>query len=324
VLTTRNAGVIIGVVMRIVVFAALVLTARPVHADDATAETLFQEGRALMERGDYEHACPKLLASYHLDAAIGTLLNLALCHERIGQVATAWLEYRAAVATATKLGDDERLRFATERERLVGPRVPHLTIRVAAGMKGTVVVRDGVDVDPVALATPVPIDPGAHEVRARAPGKQDWSRRIDVVDEGSDVAIDVPVLIDTPIAPKLEPTRRVVETGHDRAAFWIGGAGVAVIGGGAVFGVLARSRWNAAKLHCSETPNGLACDSTGLSLSHDASIYASTSTIAIGVGLGTVAAGVVLHLVAPTAKHEILIAPLVRSDGAAVQFTGRF
>jgi hypothetical protein len=43
------------------------------------AEGLFTEGKALMQAGDYEAACPKLSESDRLEPALGTKLNLASC-----------------------------------------------------------------------------------------------------------------------------------------------------------------------------------------------------------------------------------------------------
>ena len=58
--------------------------------DPAAAEWLFREGRALMKKGDFAPACAKLAESQRLDPAVGTLMNLAECEERIGRTASAW------------------------------------------------------------------------------------------------------------------------------------------------------------------------------------------------------------------------------------------
>src|SRR5262245_21968497 len=62
----------------------------PVSAD---ALDLFNQGKALFDQHKYEAACAKFEASYGIEAGGGTLLNLALCHEKVGRTATAWSEY---------------------------------------------------------------------------------------------------------------------------------------------------------------------------------------------------------------------------------------
>ena len=59
--------------------ASLTVPGVSVARDAIMAEALFREGRALMDAGNYDSACPKLAESYSQDPATGTLLALALC-----------------------------------------------------------------------------------------------------------------------------------------------------------------------------------------------------------------------------------------------------
>ncbi|HZO13795.1 MAG TPA: hypothetical protein VFB62_11075 [Polyangiaceae bacterium] len=54
-------------------------------SNKAAAESLFQEGQAAMEAGKLDIACAKLAESLELERAVGTLLNLARCHELSGK-----------------------------------------------------------------------------------------------------------------------------------------------------------------------------------------------------------------------------------------------
>ena len=80
------------VVMR---FAALVLCVGVGHAraDVAAAQTLYDRAKQLEADGKYADACPLFEASYKADAQIGVLLHLADCHEHVGKVASAWIEF---------------------------------------------------------------------------------------------------------------------------------------------------------------------------------------------------------------------------------------
>src|SRR4051812_18986266 len=92
-------------------FAALAQT----EHDQVTAEALFQDGRRLMGAGQYEAACRKFAASQRLDPGVGTMLNLADCHEQLGLTATAWAEYHDIVAAARAAGSKDRAETAERR-----------------------------------------------------------------------------------------------------------------------------------------------------------------------------------------------------------------
>src|SRR4029079_13618987 len=59
------------------------------HATDATAETLYQEGRRAAQQKDWDLACKKFKESLDREPAPGTLLNLGDCEERRGRLVAA-------------------------------------------------------------------------------------------------------------------------------------------------------------------------------------------------------------------------------------------
>src|SRR5258706_88865 len=70
--------------------------AQATSAEKTAAETLFGEGKRLMDEGKFSDACPKFADSQKLDPGVGTLLNLARCYQKNGQAATAWSTYKEA------------------------------------------------------------------------------------------------------------------------------------------------------------------------------------------------------------------------------------
>src|SRR5262245_24888909 len=95
--------------------------------DTVLAEDLFRQGRELMEGGNLAEACPKLAESYRLDRALGTLINLAYCHEKQGKSATAWAEFRQAAAEARALRDD-RETFAQKHIAALEAQLPRVRL----------------------------------------------------------------------------------------------------------------------------------------------------------------------------------------------------
>src|SRR5829696_5855787 len=99
----------------VVVFAHPAVALAQTAADEPTAEALFTEGRRLLAERRYAEACAKLAESQRLDPAIGTLLNLADCHEKNGQTASAWARFREAAEAARRAGDATREKVAARR-----------------------------------------------------------------------------------------------------------------------------------------------------------------------------------------------------------------
>jgi hypothetical protein len=225
--------------------AALVARAPAAHAqaeDQAAARALFSEGRALMKAGQYADACPKLEAARKLFTSAGILLNLADCHEKIGRTASAWTEFGEAAAVAKRTNRDDDAEEATRRQAALEPSLPRLTIRVAHAVPGLGVRRDGAPIAAAAWGAALPVDPGAHEIRAEAAGFEPWTGSATVSKPGQLVTVDVPELHATlgataPAAGRVKPVLVTVVPGEtspaDNVLPWalIGGGGAVAAGG---------------------------------------------------------------------------------------------
>jgi len=151
----------------------LALAAPALAAAEPSAEALFQEGRARMLEHRYAEACPKLEQSQELEPRLGTLLNLAVCHEELGKLASAWLEYGRAQAQAKAEGDATRERLARERLEALAARVPRLRVNADRGASDRIEVRlDGVPLAPERWNEDLPLDPGEHHLQATSSGHQ--------------------------------------------------------------------------------------------------------------------------------------------------------
>src|SRR5262249_13660236 len=104
---------------RAIPFAAvLALASMPARADggdEASAQKLFDEGRALVVERRFAEACPKFAASQQLAPSGGTLLNLADCYEKNGQLASAWAKFHDVASRAQHAGRADVQRMAEER-----------------------------------------------------------------------------------------------------------------------------------------------------------------------------------------------------------------
>ncbi len=305
-------------------------------SDQATAEALFKEARDLMTAGRFGDACPKLAESQKLDPSAGTMLNLATCYERNGQLASAWVTFKGAATLAQNANEPDRAKMARARVADLEPKLATLSISVAPGAEvpGLVVKRDGETVGRAGWGTPIPVDPGAHTVEASAPGRRSWQAQAVVEGPAAKASIVVPALAEDAQAPVPAPpppgspppapppgapppsspgsTQRVL--GVVTAS--VGLAGIAV---GSVFGVLAKGHQSDAGPHCS----GTECDATGITDLSDARNAATVSTVGFIAGGALLAGGVVLYLVAPHGSPAtgLFVAP--GADGSVAGLTLR-
>lgn len=277
-------------------------------ANRTAAEALFEEGRRLMAEGKLEEACQKLESSQRLDPGVGTLLNLADCYAKSGRTASAWAAFREAGAAARSQGSAEREAVARERATALEPQLSYLTIVQWKGQSVSI-TRNGNPVDPGALDTPIPVDPGEHTIVAASPGKREWSTKVTVGPNGERATVTIPILPDEPIVQaEAQPApakadQSAVEHSDGSTQRWLAvGAGVIGVAGivtGTIFGVSASSKWDDAQA-CDQDPS---CGNAG-SLSDDASSAGTISTVAFIVGGVGIAGGLVLWFTAPEAESS--------------------
>jgi hypothetical protein len=269
--------------------------------DRAIAEQLYEQGRTQMAAKQFEKACDSFAESLRIDAATGTLLNLASCHQARGMLASAWAEFRDAVASARRDGRLDRVRFAQERLAAIEPRLAHLIVAVAPGVDGLIVTLDGASLGAAAWGIPIPIDAGPHQLAAKTPAGRHWTASVVIVDgESRTVAVPRPgqAMISGTTATStahedmgslLAPpgrgslSARDTERGHRRpTAGWIlAGVGASALAIGAVSGLRAFSLWSDRNRECPAER----CNDQGLRDGESAATAANVANWTIGAGV---------------------------------------
>jgi len=306
----------------------VLLAAAPARADDAdrsAAEKLFEEGRALLAKDQFDAACAKFDESLRKDpAGIGALLNLALCNERRGKIATALALYQRALDQATEARVQGQQKAAQDKVVALSPKVPIVTIALAApAAEGTkLVIDDGV----VPVATKeLPIDPGRHEVVASAPGRLPFQTTFEIA-AGERKPLVVPVLQLPESATTVVRTNRRRSIGQVAA---LGGAGLLV--GASGLALYARHSYNAAFAGAMPECGGdrpdidgrPACSQAGIDQTSRARSLGTAATVIGGFGLAVGVAGAVLWWTTPR-RESVRVVPTASPGAVGVALRGAF
>jgi hypothetical protein len=312
--------------------------------DQAAAEALFKQGRELMATGHLGEACPKLAESQRLDPSTGTLLNLATCYERNGQVASAWVTYKEAATAAQNADQAERAQLARRKAADLETHLSTLTIVVpaAADRPDLQIKRDGETLGRPGWGVPIPVDPGPHMVEAAAPGHRGWQGQTSIDGDGAQATLEVPPLAEAPpeTASPAPPATAAPPAGAPASApgpppgshgsaqhasgLVTGAVGIAGLVVGTAFGAIARSDNDDARNNCL---GDSACNPQGIASSRSAEHAATASTVAFVVGGALVAAGLVVYLTAPGAPRSagrVGLSPMVGAATGGVALRGGF
>jgi hypothetical protein len=278
-----------------------------------TAERLFADGLKLAHSGDCARARDKFTESYASDPAPGTLINWALCEEKLGRSATALELLRLADQTLPQ-NHPKRAGMVKHMDALA-KRAPILRLRMTSALPaGATVVMDGAMLDANALARGVLGDPGPHVIDLRAPGRED--RRYEVtLAEGTTLEVTV-----EPGPARSEPAGQrsaALGSGESSSTTTLGwalaGGGVTAIGVGAVTGLLALGKKNELERSCNVDQKSCTTDA-GLEASSAGGTFATVSTVAFVLGGASLAVGGYLLL---TKKDAPATARLSAAAGPA-------
>lgn len=325
-----------------VVSAVTPAGAQPARPAATDADTLFRRGRDLAAAGQLAEACTAFEQSHALEPRVTTLLNLAGCREKLGQLATARRLFLQA-EEETRPESDEAMsqlrKVALERAAKLDPRVSKLTIHVADDrvIGGLEILRDGESVPAQMWNRELPVDGGTYAIAARIPGGEAWSTRVTIAAEADVRTVEVPDLrtlrrsIDAPAQPSgavapakaVQPARPPVEDRRRGIGLPVGvGAGAVVLLGGALgFSLWGDSTYEAAK---AETRDQARRDS--LERAAERRRYVAEGLAAAGVGCAGVAAWLYLRHrggraePSPARTRRVTLAPGASGIGVAGWF----
>jgi hypothetical protein len=297
--------------------------------EESIAEELFREGRSAMKSGDIARACASLDESQRLDPSPGTLLNLAICEEQLGHLATAWSKYRQVEDTVPP--SDPRAAMARHARLSVDSKVPR--IRLIADLPGPVVPLklDGTEVGPPVLGTWMPVDPGLHRLGLL---------RNDGNETEADVRVGVGERVEVRLSrafaaePTAISTRRDSTAAKERAAgvpplepphpplksmtpiYVAGGLAAAGFVGAGVLGTVGLAQKSTVDEHCAAHT----CDAEGLRAASTGSRLLRLADV--GLLVGTVSACVAGFLLWERGREKVHVT--AGGNGAVLRYSTQF
>jgi hypothetical protein len=258
---------------------------------EAEAEAKFRQGSAAFDAGRTDEACAEFTESLQLYANLSTLLNLALCQETQGRLASAWRGFTEAAAWASDPSLRDRRDFANQHALKLQRSLGRVEIHLPDGPAPSITI-DGEPLTGYRLLGPVFVDPGEHVVDATAPGRIHYRTTIAVSPlPAEQVVVTIPPLqpdaSTSPPPPILAPPSSNPR-GRRVAGFVVGGIGLLAAGLGGYFAGDALSKTSTLADSC-----GGGCDAGA---AREAEI---ASAMAFGTGVAAAAIGAWLVAGAP-------------------------
>jgi hypothetical protein len=306
------------------------LVASSLHAQSLTqnkamAEVLFREATELAAKGQHAQACERFEASQRYDAALGTILHLADCYDRVGRSASAWVWFVEARDQARASNQNEREQIASRRAADLERRLSTIRIDVApeARLPGLTVEMNGAAVPASSFGVPIPVDPGRSYLLARAPGYSTWTQVLYLEPGPERRTVDLPPLSRAaPNRNSSEGTARARSGPPRWVGFALGGGGLLGLGAATVLGIRAHELDRQSRAEC-RSSDGNACNAEGKSLRDRAFGAANAATVAAVAGGALLAAGVTWVVLAPGPSSErprsIELGARVTDGGASLE-----
>ncbi|MEP6864237.1 MAG: hypothetical protein ABJE66_26695 [Deltaproteobacteria bacterium] len=302
-----------------IVVALVVLRGGPARADDIkTADEKFEAARKLETEGDHAGACKLFSESLALNPnAIGTILNVGLCAEHEGRIATAVRYFSDARDRAREQNLAPQLAAAEDHLALLTPRAPHLAIAFAeSSSDGKLVVAN--KIVSVVNASDILVDPGQVSVVMSAPGRVPYSTTIEIA-EGQHKALAIPELgypVTSCTACRLVGKSLV-------------GVGAAAFVTGVIIGWKSHSDWSHDVASCMKDGTGTYVCAQGdfNKVNSDLSLGNAGTIIGIAGGVLFVGGAALWYFTpehAEQASAHVSLVPVITPDQAGLAAVGRF
>ncbi len=277
-------------------------------------------------------ACEKFRKSQDLEPAVGTLLNIAICEEKLGQLVESLRHFREVLGKLP--ASDDRRPIAKQNADELEARVPRLSVRLDKSVPaGARVLRDSSPLSPEQLSQPLRLDPGTYHFHVEATGHQPARLKVVLVEKQRRELTLTPgpklepatttAASSTPKQPVPTPAKPVAaEPAHsdlDPLAYGAIGVGIAGLVTAASTGLLALGQSQIVDDECNADKQ---CSQRGLEAGARGRTLSVISLVSLAVGVVGVGAGT--YLVVSANGAGATTTPETSAGRWALSFTGTF
>ncbi len=307
--------------LAIAIIAFGVSTSRADTTDDKqVSDQLFIEGRKLLD-SDPAAACKKFheAQAHQKDReSVAILLNLGLCYEKQGKIATSLKWYRKVQTVANESqdsSDDEYEDAAKQATGRLATKVAKVTFVFGPGTDNVDVVIDGeTKVERTELI--VELDAGSHEIVSSAPGKTAKTDTL-VIEDGQSLTQSISALADAPVTGPNHAGR-----GRKILGIVVGAGVPAVcIAIGLPWGLSVQSDFKNSRPPYNSGNEEDDHDLAKKKLLKIDLAFGAVAAVGIGAGIWLYYSGIKEHR---AAARQMAFTPVVSSDEAGFALSGRF
>ncbi|MDI3291503.1 hypothetical protein [Polyangium sp. 15x6] len=225
--------------------APAALAKEPSKAEVQLAKDMVTDAVVEVKAGRCADAIPMLEQAIAIHETAEAFLALGECQAVTGKLRAAVATWKHGEEIAEAQKDKARREAIEKKRKEIESRIPTVRLQLPAGVSGIVVTIDGQAVPESSLGAPVPVDPGTHQIEAKAPGREAFSTKIEAEDEAK-LTVEIKLSGGTNAGPTGPKVIDAVPLGT-----WIaGGAAVALLGGGVAAYLLAGAHAEAGAIEC--------------------------------------------------------------------------
>ncbi len=153
--------------------------AAPDKEELSKARARFQQATELEQAGNWAAALQQFREVGQVRMTPQVRYHIALCEEKLGKLVAALGGFELALSEAESLGPDFR-KEVEDKTNALRERIPKLVIERGEGAEAATIELDGIALGASSIGIEVPLDPGPHQISARASGYDVYTETIEV------------------------------------------------------------------------------------------------------------------------------------------------